>query len=377
MRPGILRRSGIGLLAIALAAATPLGAQDAPPPAVVVTPVVVRDVTPSREFMGRVEAIQAVDVRALVQGILQQVAFHEGQDVKAGQLLFAIEPSAYQAALAAAQAQLARAQATLQQAEQNLAREQELRSRGVAAQAVLEQAIAQRGTAAADVALAQANVQTAQINLGYTRISAPFAGRIGQALVTMGNLVGPSTGPLARIVQLDPIRVVYSVDDRTLLEVQQRRGTGAERLTAQYVPRLRLSDGQMFGGDGRVDFVGNEVDPATGTVPIRAAFANPQGFLLPGQFVTVVVRPAETANRLVVPVTAVQEDRQGKFVLVVGPDDRVQERRITADRQFEQDWVVDQGLRQGENVIVQGLQKVRPGMVVHAEPARPPAQASR
>jgi membrane fusion protein (multidrug efflux system) len=370
VRPAVV---ALAILCAPLVAASGARAQNnAPPPAVTVEPVVVKDVSPSWEFIGRVEAEQAVDVRARVQGVLQQVAFDEGQDVKAGQLLFVIEPAPFEAALKAAQAQLAKAQATQRQAERNFQRFKELRERNVESQANLDQAMAQRDAAAADVEAAEANVQTAQINLSYTRIESPIDGRIGRAAITKGNLVGPDSGALARVVQLDPIRVVYSVDDRALTAAKQRAGdlTQAE-INAKFVPQIRLGSGDMYQETGKVDFIDNEVDPNTGTVAVRAIFPNPKRLLLPGQFVTVMIHPEETARRPVVPVAAVQEDRQGKYVLLVGPDNRVEQRRITADRQVDQEWVVESGLREGETVIVQGLQKVRPGIVVNPVPMQP------
>jgi membrane fusion protein, multidrug efflux system len=350
---------------------------EAPPPAVTVEPVVAKDVSPSWEFIGRVEAEQTVDVRARVQGFLQEADFAEGQDVKAGQLLFVIEPAPYEAALTAAQAQLAKAQAAAKEAAQNLARRQELRGRGVESQATLDQALAQRDSADADVTAAQANVQTAQISLGYTRLQSPIDGRIGRAAITKGNLVGPDTGALARVVQLDPIRVVYSVDDRALTEAKQKTGDlSQDELNARFVPQIRLGSGKMYKEAGKVDFIDNEVDPNTGTVAVRAVFPNPQRLLLPGQFVTVVIHPEQNERRPVVPVAAVQEDKQGKYVLVVDQNSRVEQRRIEADRQVDQQWVVNQGLVEGETVIVQGLQKVKPGVVVTPIPAQSAAANS-
>lgn len=277
-----------------------------PPPAVVVAPVENRDVAPSWEFIGRVQAIQAVDVVARVQGFLEQTEFKEGSDVKAGQLLFVVEPGPYRAALEAAQAQLAKAQATLHEADLNLARLKDLRARQVEPQANVDQAQAQRDSAAADAQAAQAQVDTAQINLGYTNIKSPIDGRIGRANVTKGNVVGPTTGPLAHIDQLDPIRVVFSVDDRTMTNVrQQNQGVPLEQLSARYVPTLRLGNGQMYPGQGKIDFVDNQVDPNTGTVAVWASFANPQGLLLPNQFATVVIHPDQKEERPVVPVAAV------------------------------------------------------------------------
>jgi len=358
-------------LALALAGSAAAQNQNTPPPAVTVEPVVEKDVSPSWEYIGRVEAVQTVQVQARVQGFLQEVSFREGQDVKTGQLLFIIEPAPYEAAWQAAQAQLAKAKATLTETEQNLTRNAKLRQRGVAAEATYEQALARRDSAAADAQAAEANLQTAGINLSYTRIESPIDGRIGRAAITKGNLVGPTTGPLATIVQLDPIRVVFSVDDRAIVAAREKAGNVSQaELNSRFVPQIRLATGDMYGRTGKVDFIDNQVDPNTGTAAVRAVFSNPERLLLPGQFVTIVIHPEQTERHPVVPVAAVQEDRQGKYVLVLGPDNRVEQRRIKADRQANQEWVVEQGLREGETVIVEGLQKVRPGMVVHPVPAQ-------
>jgi membrane fusion protein (multidrug efflux system) len=346
-----------------LPAAAQAPGQPAEPPTVTVAPVQVKEVAPSDQFIGRVQAIQSVDLRARVEGFLQRVAFQEGQDVKTGDLLFQIEDAPYRAALDAAKAQLAKAQATLKQAQSNYDRQYELRRQDFQSQAVLEQALAARDSAAADVLAAQANLQTAELNLGYTRITAPIDGRIGRAAYTQGNFVGPNSNPLATIVQIDPIRVVFSVADRDVINEKQRAGGSQEQMNARFVPRLKLSNGSDYPTPGGIEFVDNTVDPATGTIAVWARFPNPQALLLPGQYTQVVVRPEQPQRRPVVPVSAVQEDKDGKFVLVV-TGDKAQERRIKATTQIGQDWVVDDGLNAGETVIVDGLQKVRPGAQV-------------
>jgi membrane fusion protein (multidrug efflux system) len=181
------------------------------------------------------------------------------------------------------------------------------------------------------------------------------------------------------VVELDPIRVVFSVADRDVVSLRQSTGQEQAKVKQLFVPRLRLSNGSAYGQPGSIEFVDNRVDPNTGTLAVWARFDNPQALLLPGQFVNVTVRAAEPDRRPVVPVTAVQQDKQGKFVLVVGPDDVTQERRIAATRQSGQDWIVDSGLQPGELVIVQGLQKARAGAPVQATrapPEQPPEQAT-
>jgi membrane fusion protein (multidrug efflux system) len=368
-------RLGVALaLLIALAAPVPAQTQgppaQGPPPSVTIAPAQSKEINTTNQFLGRIDAIQSVALQARVQGALLQVAFHEGQDVHTGDLLYVIEPDQYEAALEAAQAQLASAQATLTQAERELARDQELARRGNISQSALDQARAQRDTAAANVQAAEANVKTAQLNLNYTRITAPIDGRIGATSVTVGNLVGPTSGVLARIVQLDPIRVIFSVSERDILAVEEQHpGASHEELYAQFVPNLVLSDGTTYPETGQVDFVDNTVDPATGTIAVHASFANPQRILLPGMLVTVMIRPARPERRIVVPLDAVQTDQQGRYVLVVDNNNRVVQRRVQVDGQFEQQWIVTAGLQEGENVVVSGVQKVRPGQQVQPVPA--------
>lgn len=357
---------------MALAQQQPSG----PPPSVTVVKVAKENVTPTYTTIGRVQAIQSVQIHALVQGILQQVAFQEGSDVKEGQLLFVIQPDIYQAQVKSAEAALAKAQAALKNDQLTVARDQDLVKRGATPQATLDEAIATRDADQANVEAAQAQIETAEINLGYTRIKAPISGRIGAAAVTKGNLVDSTTGALATLVQLDPIRVVFSVDQSRLVTAEQKRGTSVQQLTQEFLPRIQLSNGTMYGQTGKLAFVSNQVDQSTGTIPIYAEFANPKKLLLPGQYVNIVIRPAKPDEELVVPITAVQQDSQGKFVLIVGPDKKVSEQRIQATRQTGQNWIVQSGLKEGQTVIVQGVQKARAGQVVNPQPAQAPPGGS-
>jgi membrane fusion protein (multidrug efflux system) len=356
----------VGGMAVRTEAQAPSG----PPPTVTVTPVQLQDVTPSAEFIARVVAIQTVNIQARVGGYLQQVEFKEGQDVKAGDLLYVIEPGLYEAALASAQAQLAEAQANERNAQLNYQRNAELLRGNNVSQATVDQALAQRDIASAQVAAAQAAVRTAQINLGYTKITAPINGRIGVTAVTIGNVVGPNSGTLATIVQLDPIRIVYSVNQRDLVTFREKNPDATQdELNARFVPGLRLPDGSMYGETGRIEFISNTVDPATGTIAVYANFPNPQALILPGMVATAVIRPEQPRRVLTVPITAVEQDQQGRYVLTVDQGGHVVQRRVQLGNQVQQSWTVSSGLQEGENVIVSGLQKIRPGEVVNAVPA--------
>lgn len=360
--------ASVGVLLLVLVLAVPARAQ-APAPTVGVVPVAVEDVAPAAEFVGRVEALNAVDIRARVEGFIEARPFEEGQSVTEGQDLFLIERASYEAALVAAQARLAGARATLTDAEGRLQRNLELRRSSTVSQATLDEAQAGRDTAEANVLAADASVRQAELNLSYTHIRSPMAGRIGVAAFAVGSFVGPSSGTLARVVQVDPIRVVFSVSDRVILDMREAAGAGTnEELATRYAPTLRLSNGSAFPQPGRIAFAGNELDPRTGTLPVRAQFPNAEGLLVPGQFVTVVIRATEPRRRPVVPVGAVQLDREGRFVLLVDKDGAVALRRIRTGSQIGQNWTVDDGLSGGESLIVQGGQNVRPGMKVQTVP---------
>jgi membrane fusion protein (multidrug efflux system) len=357
----------------------PGAGQNAPPPAVTTVPVQNRDVAPATEFIGRIEAIRSFDARPRIEGTVEQVAFQEGQDVHEGDLLYVIEPAPYQAALDSAKAQLASAEAKLREAERAYSRADELRQRGNVSQAQLDQALADRDAAQADVMMNQAQVRTAEINLGYTRIASPVDGRIGATAVTQGNLVNPSTGVLATVVQLDPIRVVFSVADRDMLAFQRRFDVRqpAQAAAEKYVPTLVLPDGSEYAEQGQIEFANNRVDPQTGTVSIRATFANPQRLLLPGQYVTVQLRRDQPEQRPVVPVASIQQDQQGSYVLVLDDQNRVQRRPVQTGAQVDQSLVVEKGLTAGETVVLGGVQKVRPGMVVQPTPAEQMADGTQ
>lgn len=376
--PTMLRRfSAVASAAVLLAAATasaqpqPAG----PPPAVTTAPVESRDVAPASEFIGRVAAIESFDARARVEGAVEQVAFREGQDIRKGDPLYAIEQGPYQAALDSAKAQLASAEAKMREADRAYARAEELRQRGNVSQAQLDQALADRDAAQADALMAQAQIRTAELNLGYTRIASPIDGRVGATAVTQGNLVNPASGVLATVVQLDPIRVIFSVSDRDLLDAQRQfKVRSPAQAVDKFVPSLRFSDGTDYPETGRIEFVDNRVDPQTGTISVRAVFPNPQHLLLPGQFATVRIRRDQPEQRPVIPVASVQQDQQGRYVLVLDKDNRVQQRRVELGTQIEQDFAVEKGLTAGETVVVDGAQKVRPGMVVQPVPANQTAE---
>ena len=368
-RPSAAAALGVALALLAGCEGQPRVAaqqpQETPPPAVTVAVVREQEVNEPFEFVGRAEARQTVDLRARVQGFLQERRFKEGKDVQTGQVLFVIDPSRYEAQLASARARLSRAEATLRDTERDLARTRTLHARGTVSDAGLDDATAAYEAAAAEVEAARAGVRLAEIDLEDTQIVAPIDGRIGRALVSVGNLVGPESGPLARIVTLDPIRAVFSVSEAVLVSLKLALGDDLERDARElFVPRIRLPNGQMYRHEGQIEFVAPEVDQGTGTVAVRTLFPNETALILPGQFVTVIVRQKEGERLPVVPQLAVQEDRDGRYVLVVDDQNRVGQRRIVTGARVDQGWAVEEGLEAGETVIVGGVQKVRPGMIV-------------
>jgi RND family efflux transporter MFP subunit len=344
--------------------AGPAGPGSGPPPLVTVTSVIEKDVNPPTEYVGHVEAIQSVDLRARVEGFLKQVNFKEGSDVHAGDLLYVIEKAPYQARVDAAKASLAQAEATLNKARQYLHRAQTVRSGGISA-TDLDNAVAEELRAKAQLEQVRANLQIAQINLGYTSIRAPIGGRIGRTAFTRGNLVNLGSGSLARIIQIDPIRAVFSISENDLVAIKAAlKDTAKDKKHPILTPRIKLPDGQILKTVGRVDFVDNAVDASTGTIAVRAVFTNPGGMLLPGQYITVLIARSQPKLMTVVPQAAVLEDHDGRYVLLVDDKNRVAIRRIQTGPVIGVNWAAKSGLTVNDKVIVEGVQKVRPGQLV-------------
>lgn len=353
------------LLAMLLTLALPLHALAEPElaPAVIVEDVSVQVIEDPEAFTARVEAIETVDIRARVQGFIRAVAFEAGQRVEAGELLFEIEPELYEAAVASARAQLAGAEADRTRAARQLARAEDLRRRDIAAQSTLDEAYADNEAAIAAVGVAEAALTKAELDLSYTRIEAPIPGEIGRAALTVGNLVGPESGPLARIVQPDPVRVVFSVPEGILVSLRQE-ADGVLPDAALLSLTLRLPNGTAYDRPGRIEYVASEVDPETGTIAVRTIFENPQRWLVPGQFVMMYVDEAEPSELPVIPQAAVLQDRQGRFVFLLQDDNTVTQRRIEIGARVERAWAVTTGLAGGETVVVQGIQRLSDGMTV-------------
>lgn len=345
------------------------------PPAVTVAKVAIENVAPVYTFIGRVEAIHSVKIVPRVTAFIDSVPVRQGSEVKAGQVLFQLQKAQYEAALQSAQAQLLSAQAGLRQAQLAYDRASQLSARGFEAQANLDKAIATRDQDQAAVLSAQGNLAQAQLNLNYCTITSPIAGRIGTVTLTKGNLVTPSTPALATVNQLDPIRVVFSVSYRVMVNAQQKSGATPGQLAAGLSVDLKLPNGSEYQPAGKIAFLDNQVNSQTGTVSFYADFPNPDRLLLPGAFVNVEIHRAKPQERPLVPAQALQTEQSGSFVLVVGPGNKVEQRPVTLGPQMAQKFIVDKGLSGGERVIVAGVQKVKPGEIVNPVPA-PAASAT-
>jgi membrane fusion protein (multidrug efflux system) len=348
----------VGCLLAGLLAPSTARAQAAPP-AVLVQPAALRVLTAQSEFIGRVKALDKVDLRARVTGFLGPRQFKDGEHVREGEVLFQIERAPFEAAVEQRQAQVASAEATLMQATQQLQRAQVLIKNQTISQATLDDRTAEEARARAAVLEVRAALRDAEIRLSYTEIKSPIAGRIGRAVVSPGNLVGPDTGVLATVVQDESVEVLFPVTQREMLEAKRVGGT-AEALLA----RARLADGSLYDQEGKINFVDVQVDPRTDGQIVRALFPNPKSTLVEGQTVRIVIEEKDSAKVVVIPHSAVAVDQTGPYVFVVGKDDRVELLRVRLGTVREGLVVVEEGIAAGDLVVVQGQQRIRAGMTV-------------
>lgn len=368
---GLSRGRPAGAVAIALVLFVSCGqiqqprAQTPPPPSVGVRPAEVRGVARSYEFVGRIGAINTVQLRARVEGFLDKILFKEGQDVTVGDLLYQIETAPYQAQADQAKANLAAAQAQALNAELQYNRSFQLAQNQNAPQAKADQDKAAMDSARAQVMQVQAALALAEVNLGYTSIRAPIDGRIGRTAYTQGNLVNAASGVLATIVSQDPIYAVFPVSQRQLQEIREsRQQEDGRQIKIEIV--VKLPTGKEYAHPGVWNFTDIQVNQQTDTLIMRATLPNPERLLVDGEFVTVAVRERKDQPRLVVPQAALQLDQAGTYVLIVNPERKVESRRVTVGPAQDADIVVESGLKEGEQVIVDGIQKVRVGQEVTA-----------
>jgi len=337
-----------------------------PPVGVVVDTVRVEPYQAQSVYVGRLVARDDVTIRASVSGYLMERSFNEGEQVQAGDVLYVIDPSEYVAALAIARADLAAAKANQTNAQRNYQRGLELLPKSAISQVEMDNLTAQKLDADARIESAQAQVTAAEVNLGFTTIKAPISGRIGRSQVSPGDLVGPSSGDLTTLVSIDPIEALFQVSEATYIDQISQRVTANPTVDdlKNIEVTLELADGLQYPEVGQIDYFGNRIDAATGTMEARARIPNPYGLLVPGQYVRVTLQDTALKDGLFVPLAAVQADQQGAFVLVVAGDGTVQRSNAQLGERLDDMVLVTGGLQAGDRVIVRGLQQVRPGMPV-------------
>lgn len=331
----------------------------------------------TRDLVGRLSASRSADVRARIAGVLLKRVYSEGADVKQGQLLFQIDPAPLKATLNAQLANLAAAQATYTNNKIAAQRVQTIAGKGLISKTDLDNALAAERTSAAVVKQAQANVESARINLGYANVTAPIAGRAGQQQVTEGALVGQDGATLLTTVeQIDPIYVNFSQAVGELDELRRAQASGHVNLnsTGEAKIEIVLPDGSNYAHSGTLDFSAAAVDAATGAVTLRGSVPNPERVLLPGMYVNVRLSLGQINHAWLVPQPAVLRDVTGPYVYVVGSDGKVVQKRISADSLRGGDWIVTSGLNDGDQIVVSGVQMVRPGAPAKAEPWQAPGK---
>ena len=369
---------------ILLSLIVPAAAQMGPggPPAVGVVTVQKHAITETEEFVGRVEATDKVVLVARVTAFMEKQDFVEGAEVKQGDLLYELERGPFESDLAAKQAQVLQAQALLRNANITLNRAQTLLHTPAGQQSTVDDALAQVANFAAQVEGGQAQVRASQINLDYTQIHAPIAGKITRTTLTIGNVVSPSSGPLATIVSQDPMYVTFPIPVRTALDLRDKYASNA------VVIRIRLPNGKIYGQTGLIDYSAPSVAASTDTLMWRGRIPNPvrpgakpgetrERELIDGEFVTVLVEGVQPVEALAIPRAAVLSDQQGNYVYVVDGDKKAEQRRIQLGQSTPEIAVVMAGLREGETVIADGIQRVRPGLVVAPAPVTPAPAAPK
>jgi membrane fusion protein, multidrug efflux system len=374
-----LLRGAVGLAGIILASSAM--AESAPsvaPPAVGVITVERRPMTDSYEFNGRIQAINSVNIVARVTAWLDKQLFVEGTDVKKGDLLYTLEKPPFQAAVDRQKAAVAQAEAQLANADIELRRAQQLVERSAGTQQRLDNAEASKRVAAAQLQAAQAQLETAQIDLNYTDIHSPIDGRIGRTSVTIGNLVSSSSGTVTTVVSQDPIYAVFPVPMRRAIELRQQYGDKGGFDAVKI--RLRLPDGRIYDQTGKLDFVNNAISENTDTLLIRAVIPNPVlasqtaggvklRELVADEFVTVLVESVEPRQVIAVPRAAILADQQGTYVYVVDESNIARQRRVRIGQSTPETAGIVDGLKEGERVVVEGLQRARPDLPVAPAPA--------
>jgi membrane fusion protein (multidrug efflux system) len=371
------RNGGLPLIKILFTVAAALllligCAEEVPPPRVVevvVDEVVLEPYRPKSRYVGRLQAQDDVAIEARVTGYLLTRDFREGDFIEAGTVLYTLDPSEYKAALARAKADLAAAVANQANSVRNYKRGVDLLPKGAISEAEMDNLTAKKLDADARIASANAQVTSAEVNLGFTTIIAPIAGRIGRSSASVGDLVGPTSGNLTTLVSLDPIEALFQISEATYVSAIGR-GLGTQ-MNAESLRRievsLELTNGLLYPEVGRIDYFANRIDQSTGTLEARALIPNPHSLLVPGQYVRVILQDTNLLEGLFVPQAAVQADQQGSFVLTVDTGSTVVRRNVELGHRQDDLVLVKRGVGEGDWVIVRGLQQVRPGMPVQTK----------
>lgn len=374
----LLAAAALSLLAACSDDSKQAEAPAAPPPSVTVAKVTSQDVRQSESFVGQIAAVDQVDLVARVSGFLEDKAVPDGSFVKQDDLLFTIEKAEYEAQLTKAKADVAsaKADAALKAADEK--RDKDLLDKGHVSEAAYEATLAQKQQAEASVEAAQSALQQAELNLSYTDISAPFPGQIGKSTFSVGELVGPNTSSLAKLIRLAPVYVNFSVSEAQYLNAVQTHNISPADLSPDEAPSISLvlPNGDKYGETGKIVYIDNEIDATTGTISFRGQFENKDVRLLAGTYVTVLLEAPNTETALVVPQAAIQRDQQGAFALAITSDKKVEQKYVELGQQIGTNFVVTNGLAEGDEVITEGLQKVRPGVEVDPVLASQPAEQS-
>ncbi|UTF61420.1 efflux RND transporter periplasmic adaptor subunit [Gilvimarinus sp. DA14] len=327
--------------------------------------VVQQPVGTYREFVGRTEAHKTVDLRARVEGELLERGFVEGASVKQGQLLFAIEDAPYVAAVQGAQADLERARSEVERTAKELARGKQLAPEGFLSQQDLDKLNAAASQAKSGLKAAESQLETATINLGYTRITAPFDGVMGKTRYDVGTIVGPASEPLAELSAADPIYVNFQFEESAYVTyLQQRQREGKLSQAPPIDITMRLANNEIYTEPGTLNFADTRIESTMGAVSLRAEFPNPEGIVVPGMYVTLLVEGRDKENLPVVPQAAVQTGQGGYSVLRLDQNNKVEQTIVRMGRRLGPMWVVKEGVQQGDRIIIDGLQKVRAGIEV-------------
>jgi RND family efflux transporter MFP subunit len=341
--------------------------QAPPPPQVSVATVLEKRVKDWDEFTGRFQAVETVEIRPRVSGYIDRVAFKEGALVKSGDLLFIIDPRPYQAEYDRAAADLKRYKTALELARIESVRVQRLRQSGAVSQEELDERTSTVAQAEANAAGAQATLESAQLNLGFTRVTSPISGRVSRAEVTRGNLVtGGNNGGtlLSSVVSMDPIYLYFDSDEQAYLRYTQMARNGQRSSDAPNPVQVGLANEEGFPHPGRVDFIDNQLNPQTGTIRARAVLDNKDGQFTPGLFARVQLLGSDEYNAILIDDRAVNTDQSQKYVFLLGGDNKIEYRKVTLGRVIDGLRVVREGLKAGDTIVVNGAQRVHPGVTV-------------